>query len=410
MTPFRPEIVAPAGTPEKLKTAFHFGADAVYLGLKKYSMRAAAGNFDSDELAWAVEYAHERDKRIYVTLNALPFEKDLPGIEAALGELGRLGVDAVVAGDASVFRMARRVAPEIPIHLSTQLSVTNCEAARFWFEQGARRIIAARELSVHQLGELVRSVPGRFEAFVHGAVCIAYSGRCLLSLYWAGEHRNPQQGACAQACRWQYRDLEETKRPGQRIPVVEDETGTHFFDAKDLCALPLLERLVEAGVHAWKIEGRNRSELYVGLTTDVYRRARDLIVEEGAEAFRSREAVLEAELRRLTSRGLSTHFLSGTQPGREAYNIEGSYGAYGDRFIGKVISAGGEGLVVELKSPVEPDDNLVVRDRGMLEERVHLEWVRLANGEALPSGQPGNHIVIPGVFSAGPGALVLRPA
>ncbi len=405
-----PEIVAPAGTPEKLKTAFHFGADAVYLGLKKHSMRAAAGNFDTDELAWAVEYAHERGKRVYVTLNALPFENDLPGIESALGVLAGLGVDAVVAGDASVLALARRIAPEIPIHLSTQLSVTNEEAARFWFDQGVRRIIAARELSINQLGNIVRSVPGRFEAFVHGAVCIAYSGRCLLSLYWAGEHRNPQKGACAQACRWQYRDLEETKRPDQPIRVVEDETGTHFFDAKDLCALPVLDNLVAAGVHAWKIEGRNRSQMYVGLTTDVYRTARDLIVQEGAEAFRDRVDELNAELSRLTSRGLSTHFLEGGEPGNEAYNTEGSYGSYGDRFIGKVIRKSEEGLVVELKSPVEPDDNLIVRDRGMQEETVHLEWVRLADGDAVPSGQPGDHVVMPGIFSAGTGALVLRPA
>ena len=410
MTPFRPEIVSPAGTPEKLKTAFHFGADAVYLGLKKYSMRAAAGNFDTDEVEWAVKYAHERGRRVYVTVNAMPDDDDLEGIESALKTLGSLGVDAVVAGDASVLALARREAPGTPIHLSTQLSVTNREAARFWFEQGVECIIVARELSVEKLGSLVRSVPGRIEAFVHGAVCIAYSGRCLLSLYWAGSHRNPQKGACAQACRWQYRDLGDTRRLARPARLLEDEKGTHFFDAKDLWALPLLDRMVEAGVHGWKIEGRNRSELYVGLTTDVYRTARDLIVETGAEAFRSERDRLMAELERLTSRGYSTHFLEGGEPGKEAYNPGGSYATYGDRFIGKVVRKDSNGLVVQLKSPVEPDDNLIIRDRGMLQEAVELAWVRLEGGGEVREGRPGDCVVLPGAFAAEPGALVLRPA
>lgn len=410
MTRVMPEIVAPAGTPDKLKTALHFGADAVYLGLKKYSMRAAAGNFHADEIRWAVEYAHQRGRRVYVTVNALPGDDDLEGIESALRNLGAMGVDALVVGDASVLAMARREAPATPIHLSTQLSVTNREAARFWFEQGVHRIIAARELSIKQLGNLVRSVPGRFEAFVHGAVCIAYSGRCLLSLYWAGKERDPRKGKCAQACRWQYRDLEDTRRPGEPNRVVEDEGGTHFFDAKDLCALPLLDRLADAGVQAWKIEGRNRSELYVGVTTDVYRTARDLLIKSGDERFKDRVDRFMQELGRLTSREYSPHFLAGGEPGKDAYNPKGSYVAYGAQFIGKVTAKSSAGLVVELKNPVRPGDKLVVRDRGMLEEHCTVEGVRLADGSCTAVGRPADRVQLPGAFVADSGALVLRPA
>jgi len=234
----RPEILAPAGTPAKLKTALHFGADAVYLGLRQFSMRSFAGNFTFDQLEWALAYAHDRGRKVYVAVNIQPFDVDLDPIAESLKTLAKLKPDGLIVADPGVIDLARRLCPDLPLHLSTQSSVINSGAARFWFAQGFRRIIAARELSVEQLAVIVREGGGDIEAFVHGAVCIAYSGRCLLSLYWA--NRDPRRGACAQGCRWQYKELEDKRRPGQGNPVEQDERGTYFFDAKDLCGLPLL--------------------------------------------------------------------------------------------------------------------------------------------------------------------------
>jgi putative protease len=400
----KPEILAPAGTPEKLETALHFGADAVYLGLKEHSLRSAAGNFDLDQLRWALQYAHRRERRVYVCVNIQPFDSDLDRIERALGRIAGLRPDGIIVADPAVLTLARRHAPAIPLHLSTQTSVTNVEAARFWLGQGVQRLIVARELSLEQLARLVAGCSGEVEAFVHGAVCIAWSGRCLLSLYWAG--RDPRRGACAQGCRWAYRvAIEDTRRPGELNPVEQDQRGTYFFDAKDLCALPVLDRLLAAGVHALKIEGRTRSSLYVGTTVDVYRHAVDLIASGDLEGFREQQEALIGELRRPANRGFSTHFLTGEQVRVEAYNPEGSFPDGRARYIGRVTGRRSGGLLLELHNPVRAGDQVELRDRGLVCEPVSLEKIEMPDGEPRASARNGETILLRGSFRCGPGAL-----
>lgn len=405
----RPEILAPAGTPEKLETALHFGADAVYLGLRRFSLRSFAGNFDFDELQWALSYAHDRGRKVYVAVNLQPFDSDLEAIEAALTRLADLAPDGLIVADAGVMGLARRCCPELPLHLSTQASVTNAAAARFWLGQGVRRIIAARELSLEQLGGLVAHSGGEVEAFVHGAVCIAYSGRCLLSLYWAD--RDPRRGACAQGCRWQYRELEDSRRPRQPNPVEQDERGTYFFDAKDLCALPVLERFVATGISSLKIEGRTRSVHYVGTTVDVYRHATELLAQGDTAELRRRQPAYMAELARASHRGFSTHFLTGKEPGPEAYNPEGSYANSRYDFLGRVVSRTEEHVDVALRNPVAPGDSLEIRDQGMLCEEATATPLLAPDGTALQRARSGDVIRLPGRFQAQPGALVrTRPS
>ena len=415
--PTIPELLAPAGTPAKLRTALHFGADAVYLGLRDYSLRAFAGNFDVDQLEWALEYAHERGRRVYVALNIQPFDEDFDGLEATARTLGKLRLrpDAVIVSDPGVLQMVRRVAPGLPLHLSTQASVTNARSARFWFDQeGLERIIVARELSLEQLGELVERSgggdggggrgSGAIEAFVHGAVCIAYSGRCLLSLYWA--KRDPRRGACAQGCRWRYTELVDSRRPDEPNPVAQDERGTYFFDAKDLCGLPVLDRLVATGVRALKIEGRSRSEHYLGVTVDVYRHALDLLAAGDNSGFTERQSAYLAELGRPTHRGFSTHFLTGEEAVPASYNPQGSYADGRYDFAGRVVAAESRYVDVELAIPLSPGTALELRDAGLLCERVTVSRLVTPQGELLEKGRSGDILRIAGDFRTGPGALV----
>ena len=410
MSMVRPEIVAPAGTPAKLRTAFHFGADAAYLGLKHLSLRQYAGNFDLDQLEWAVGFAHERGRKVYVTANVLPFDQDLELLEKTVATVARIGADGIVVSDAAGVDITHRVAPELPVTLSTQFSVSNHAAANYWFSQGVQRIVLARELSLDQIQSIAKAASGQVEIFIHGAVCVAWSGRCFLSLYWAGADRDPRRGSCAQGCRWPYVNLEDRRRPGLGNPVTEDERGTYFFDAKDLWAMPVLDRLMAAGAAAWKIEGRTRSELYVGTTVDAYVQARDLILEHGSEAFRTRSQEFSDDLQRVTNRGFSTQFLTGAQHEISTYNPQGSYhdNDRRDEFVGKVVAAGPDGLEVELRNPLRPGTAVEICDRGMLRERAALDQLMLADGSFADPASPGTRLLVPGRFTAGPGALVRR--
>ncbi len=404
----RPEILAPAGTPDKLKTALHFGADAVYLGLKQFSMRHYAGNFDYDQLEWGIAYAHERMCKVYVAVNIQAFDGDLDGMEAALVKLGALAPDALIIADAGVLELARRCCPGLPLHLSTQANVTNSGAARFWFGQGFERIIAARELTLEQLSEVARRSGGDIEAFVHGAVCIAFSGRCLLSLYWAG--RDPRRGACAQGCRWRYREIEDTRRPGEANLVEQDERGTYFFDAKDLCGLPVLEPMLATGVRSLKIEGRTRSVHYVGTTVDVYRHATELIARGDLAEFERRRPDYLAELARASHRGFSTHFYGGGDPGPEAYNPQGSYANSRYDFLGRVVNRTEDFVDVALRNPLIPGAAFEIRDRGLQCETGTVQTLRTVDAETLERARSGDVVRLSGKFQARPGALVRAPA
>ena len=268
------ELLAPAGNWERFVTAIQFGADAVYLGTTAFSLRNLADNFTLEQVAEAVRYAHERSVKVYVTVNAFMRDEDLENLPETIAALDAAGADALIINDPSVIRIAKRVAPNLPLHLSTQANTLNSEAALFWHEQGIERIVLARELTLSQIAQMRRKLPEtlELEAFVHGAMCISHSGRCLLSNYFTG--RNANMGACTHPCRWKYYVMEES-RPGEYLPVEENERGTYIFNSKDLCMIEHIPDLLEAGVDSLKIEGRMKTALYVATVARTYRKAID---------------------------------------------------------------------------------------------------------------------------------------
>lgn len=267
------ELLAPAGNMDKLKAAFLYGADAVYLGGKSFGLRAFSDNFSPEEMKEAIFYAHKLGKKVYVTVNIFPKHEDLPALPSYLKQLYEFHADAVLVADPGIFGIVREVVPNLPVHISTQANTTNWAAVKFWHDQGASRVVMAREVSLHDIHEIHDRVPVELEGFVHGAMCISYSGRCLLSNYFT-QNRDSNRGQCVQCCRFKYNIVEET-RPGEYFPVVEDERGTYIFNSKDLCMLPYIPDMYEAGLTSLKIEGRMKSVHYVATIVKVYREAMD---------------------------------------------------------------------------------------------------------------------------------------
>ncbi|QGU95282.1 U32 family peptidase [Clostridium bovifaecis] len=274
----KPEILAPAGNLEKLITAIDFGADAVYLGGSKLNLRAFSDNFDIEKLKQGLKYAHDRNRKVYVTINVFAHNEDLAGLEDYLKELYEIGVDAIIVSDPGIIMTAREVVPDLELHLSTQANNVNYKSAEFWHKNGVKRIVLARELSLEEIKELRGKLSDTcdLEAFVHGSMCMAYSGRCLLSNYMTG--RDSNRGECAQPCRYKYNIMEE-KRPGEFFPIEEDERGTYIFNSKDLCMVEHIPDLVDAGINSFKIEGRMKSTFYVASVVKAYREAVDTYFE-----------------------------------------------------------------------------------------------------------------------------------
>ena len=300
-----PELLAPAGNMESLKAALHFGADAVYGGMKAYGLRAFAGNFGEEELREAVSLCHAAGKKFYVTLNIFPFEDQMDGFLAAARAAHAIGVDAAIVSDLGAIVTLREQLPGLPLHVSTQASTVNSAAVRHYQALGCSRVILAREVSLARMRMIAGHAPGmELETFVHGAACMAYSGRCLLSAAMTG--RSGNQGTCAQPCRWQYAVMER-KRPGEYLPVSEDEHGTYIFSARDLNLMPLLPELTDAGVASLKIEGRMKTEYYVATVVGAYRRALDLL-SAGEEVFRAALPALMDELACASHRDSDTGF------------------------------------------------------------------------------------------------------
>ncbi|MDU4018460.1 MAG: U32 family peptidase [Finegoldia magna] len=267
------ELLAPAGDLDKLKTAIDYGADAVYMAGPDYGLRTASKNFTLDDMKEAVEYAHSRDKKIYITMNILAHNDDLEGIDDYIQSLIDINVDALIVSDPGIYSIIRSINQDIEVHMSTQASVTNFRTVKYWMDQGIKRIVLARELSLKEIQDIKKNIPdSELECFVHGAMCMSYSGRCLLSNYMTG--RDANRGDCAQACRWKYRLVEE-KRPGEYFPIEEDEKGTFIFNSKDLCMIEHLDKLIEAGIDSLKIEGRVKSQYYVATVVRSYRIAID---------------------------------------------------------------------------------------------------------------------------------------
>ena len=299
-----PELLAPAGNLDALKAALHFGADAVYGGMKRFGLRAFAGNFDEKELAEAAGLCHAAGKKFYVTMNCFPFDDEMDDFAAAGREAFRLGVDAAIVSDPGAIAVLRERVPGLPLHVSTQANTLNAPAVMLYRSMGCSRVILAREMSLERIRALHEKTGDtiELETFIHGASCMAYSGRCMLSAYLTG--RSGNRGECAQPCRWKYAVMEE-KRPGEYYPLAEDERGSYLFSARDLCLMPLLPELCAAGVASLKIEGRMKTEYYVAVVTGAYRKALDLLKQD-EKSFRKALPLLMAEL------GCASHRLSDT--------------------------------------------------------------------------------------------------
>ena len=305
----KPELLIPASSLEVLKTAVVFGADAVYIGGEVFSLRAKSKNFSLEDMREGISFAHAHGARVYVTANILAHNGDLDGVEAYFHELKEIGPDALIISDPGVFQIAKEICPEIEVHISTQANNTNYRTYRFWHSLGAKRVVSARELSMDELRELRANIPEdlEIETFVHGAMCISYSGRCLLSSYFTG--RDANQGACTHPCRWKYAIMEET-RPGEYLPVYENERGTYIFNSKDLCMIEHIPELVEAGIDSFKIEGRMKTALYVAVVTRTYRQAIDDYMKDEA-LYRERMDYYKEEIAKCTYRQFTTGFFFG---------------------------------------------------------------------------------------------------
>ena len=313
----KPEILAPAGDMDCLRAALGFGADAVYLAGKSFGMRSAPRNFDADELKQACAMAHAKGKKIHMTCNILPHNAELKALPAFLMMAQDCGVDAFIIADLGIFDAAKRYAPRVARHVSTQAGVTNYAAANVLYNMGASRVVMAREIPLDEIAELRAKTPKELEieCFVHGAMCVSFSGRCLISSYMTG--RDANHGDCAQPCRWKYHLFEET-RDGQFFPVEEDDCGTYLYNSRDLCMIEHIPELIKAGVSSFKIEGRAKSSYYTAVTTNAYRKAVDQYWEEG-DPFELHPWIRE-ELEKISHREYSTGFYFGTEPGQVTGN------------------------------------------------------------------------------------------
>ncbi|MEI6131903.1 MAG: U32 family peptidase [Bacillota bacterium] len=352
------ELLSPAGGLEKLKMALIYGADAVYLASKDFGLRAFADNFTNDEIIEGVSFAHSLGKKVYLAMNILAHNTDLEGMPELIKFASKVGIDAIIVSDPGVMNLVKEFAPEMEIHLSTQASTTNWKSSEFWHSQGAKRIVLARELTLSEISVVVGKTPEtlEIETFVHGAMCISYSGRCLLSNYMTG--RDANQGGCAHPCRYNYTVMEE-QRTGEYYPVEEDERGTHIFNSRDLCMIRHIPELIEAGISSMKIEGRAKSAYYVATVTAVYRNAIDEYYKDPTNFIYKEEWF--QELSKASHREYSTGFYFG-KPNREGQVYDTSAYVRDCTFVGIVrgIDAGTGFAVVEQRNRMYQGENLEV--------------------------------------------------
>ena len=350
------ELLAPAGDFNKLKTAFYYGADAVYIGGKSMSLRALAGNFTDEELASAVEYAHSIGKKVYVTVNILAKNSDFEYAKTYLKYLESLDVDGAIISDQGLMYLAKEVAPNLKINVSTQANILNKYTAKFYQEQGVERVILARELSKKEIKEIHEFCPGlEIETFIHGAMCISYSGRCLLSNYLNGRESN--RGACVQACRWEY-EIREKSTDGNYLSILEDERGTYILNSKDLNLLDYIAELDDAGVISFKIEGRMKSEYYLATVINAYRRAIDGYYENGAEY--KNNPLYQTELKKTAHREFTTAYFLGENDKTVNYDDSQSKGTH--KFMALVFGYDEDkkAVLIEMRNRFKVGDELEV--------------------------------------------------
>jgi len=387
-----PELLAPAGNMEKLITAIHYGADAVYLGGRKYSLRARAGNFDDQEICRAVDYAHSHGVKVYVTINIFAHNRDLDGLEDYLHCLEDSGVDGLIVADPGILFICGRVVPELAVHLSTQANVTNGASARFWAAQGVSRLNLAREMGLGEISEIRQATDIGLEIFVHGALCISYSGRCMLSNYFTG--RDANHGDCAHPCRYSYKIVEE-KRPGQYFPVEEDERGTYIFNSRDLCLLGRLPELIAAGADSIKIEGRMKSMGYVGAVVRVYRAALDYIEEQFFSGKSIQEIVLPQsfrnEINKIGTRGQTENFFDASPSSDDMlYDTMRTDQPYAPVGIVRDV----EPLLIEARNVLETGDQIEYLGRELQPTVCTVISMATVDGIAKDRANPGNRVVI----------------
>jgi U32 family peptidase len=382
------ELLAPAGNFEKLEIAIHYGADAVYLGGKEFSLRSFSGNFSRDEIREAVTTAHRSNVKVYVTCNVYPRNVERPAIIDFLEFLGKTEPDAVIIADMGIFSLARTHIPHIPIHISTQANTTHIESALFWQNIGARRINIARELPLAEIREIASTVDVEIESFVHGAMCIAYSGRCLLSGYLA--NRDGNRGMCAQSCRWRYAVVEET-RPGNYMPLMEDDRGAYIFSSRDLCMIEHINDMMAAGISSFKIEGRMKSIHYLSAVVNAYRRAIDAFYENPFSFTVPEEWV--RELSAVDRRGFCTGFYFG-DPAEVLPDYASGPKPEKHLFLGKVIGLSPWGVFVDVRNRLEQNSAVEVLSRGISPQKDMVIEIRDTFGLTIPTAHPGARVSV----------------
>ena len=377
------ELLVPASSLEVLKVAVIFGADAVYIGGEVYGLRAKAKNFSKDDMAEGIAFAHAHGVKVYVTANILAHNGDLPGVRRYFEELKELKPDALIIADPAVFTIAREVCPEIDVHISTQANNTNYGTYNFWHGLGATRVVSARELSLKEIKEIRQNIPDdlEIETFIHGAMCISYSGRCLLSNYFTG--RDANRGACTHPCRWKYAVVEE-QRPGEYLPVYENERGTYIFNSKDLCMIEHIPELIDAGIDSFKIEGRMKTALYVATVARTYRKAIDDYL-ESEEKYHANMPWYQEQISNCTYRQFTTGFFFG-KPSEEAQIYDSNTYIKEYTYLGIVGECNAEGLYeIEQRNKFSVGETIeIMKPNG---DNIEVVVRRIVNedGEDMPS-------------------------
>ena len=377
------ELLIPAGSLDVLKTAVVYGADAVYIGGEAFGLRAKAHNFSLEDMKEGVEFAHSCGVKVYVTANILAHNDDLEGVEQYFEELKSVKPDALIISDPGVFAIAKRVLPEMELHVSTQANNTNYGTYLFWYQQGAKRVVSARELSLKEIREIRARIPEdmEIESFMHGAMCISYSGRCLLSNFFTG--RDANQGACTHPCRWKYSIVEET-RPGEYMPVYENERGTYIFNSKDLCMIEHIPELIDAGIDSFKIEGRMKTALYVATVARTYRKAIDDFKKD-PELYRQNMEWYKEEIGKCTYREFTTGFYFG-KPGADAQIYDNNTYVKNFTYLGTVENVDERGFAkIEQKNKFSVGEMIEIMKPDGRNLQVEVKGIYDAQGQAQES-------------------------
>ncbi|MFH2013128.1 MAG: U32 family peptidase [Pseudomonadota bacterium] len=399
----RPELLAPAGNLEKLKTAIHYGADAVYLSGKSYGLRSFAGNFSMLQMEEGIRFAHKNGVKVYVTVNIFSRNKDMEELPEYLPNLKKLEVDAIIVSDPGIILMIKELIPEVPLHLSTQANTTNWRSVKFWKDQGISRVNLARELSCSEIKYISEKVDMETEVFIHGAMCVSYSGRCLLSNYFT--HRDSNRGECSQPCRWKYTLMEES-RPGVYLPIFEDDRGSYILSSEDLCLIEYIPDLIDAGVDALKIEGRMKGINYVGNVVRVYRKAIDEYMND-PDKYKFRKEWLE-ELKKVSHRNYTTGFFcENSVKGSQNYSSSSYIQNYNLVGVVREVLEDYE-IKVEVRNQIRLGDEVEFVSKSGEVNSLFLEKMINEDSEIIQIAQPNQIVILKVNFSTSVTDLILK--